>query len=102
MIEKHSRYLSNRDGVFRIIVEGLRPPKASSDRFYSTSAAFGILSAHLAEGRYGQYARGVNRLCPPEGMAEAQLPDLSLREYSDDLLLACGIGLPVVSLVSDH
>lgn len=102
MIDRHSRYLSTRDGIFRVIVDGPRPNWTSSERFDSTSSAFGILSIHLAEGGYRRYARGVNRLCPPDGMAEARLSDLSLREYSDDLLLSRGVDLVLVSLISDH
>jgi hypothetical protein len=79
MAASHSRCIRNRDGIFRVIAEGERPAKASAERLPSTLRAMELLIEFLSGEGYRQYAQGVNKLSAPDGVAEAQLGDLSLR-----------------------
>ncbi|MDQ5913543.1 MAG: hypothetical protein QG623_161 [Patescibacteria group bacterium] len=102
-MERHTRYLTTRDGVFRVLVPGERPKISSADRYPSTAFALDTLYEYLNEGRnYITFARGLDRLCPPHGIAELINLEVFCREAIDDkvILDSGGASIDPVSFIA--
>lgn len=69
-----------------MVVDGERPSLTSPSRHESTLSAMDILIKELSE-RYRLYAVGVDRLCPPDGIAELGGQIVRGMEEMDDIMI---------------
>lgn len=85
-----------------MVLDGERPSPTSPSRYKSTLSAIDTLTKEL-EDNYRVYAVGVDRLCPPDGIAELGGQIVRGMESIDDLMI-CRVSpevFPVVSFIGN-